>query len=266
MGRLMCRLMPRLLKALPLTFVLAVLSIFSASCGSSNAPAQVRFVNAIPDTAQYGTALDIDVTGPNAASTLEFTHVSFLGVQPNQPGYTSVPSGRDTIAGVSTGTTTPVFSDTATLGAGAHYTLVATGLYQIPPNVSNIALLEISDNIPTPPSGDVEFRVIHASPSGPASVDVYIELNPNTGPGLPITVQGLTYTQASKYVTFTFNPNNATPPPGFTVYVTASGSTTTIFSYPLNPSTAGAVRTLVLTDVENGNTMNTSFLELSDLN
>jgi uncharacterized protein DUF4397 len=262
----MCRSMSRLLNALPLTFALAASSIFSASCGSSNAPAQVRFVHAIQDAG----ALDIAVTGPNTASTPAFTHVSFLGVQPTQPGYTSVPSGRDTIAAVSTGTTTPVFSATATLGAGAHYTLVATGFSQVPPVGSNVTLLQISDNIPTPPSGDVEFRVINASPSGPngipGPVDVYIELNPNTGPGLPIAIQGLTYTQASKYVTFAFNPNNATPPPGFTVFVTASGSTTPIIQQFLSPSTAGAVRTLVLTDVQNVKKMNSTFLELSDLN
>ncbi len=126
--------------------------------------------------------------------------------------------------------------------------------------------MSIPDNIPTPPSGDVEFRVIHASPSVP-KVDVYIELNPNTGPGLPIAIQGLTYTQASNYVTFIFNPNNFTPPPGFTVYVTKSGDTKTIYiTELLSPSTAGAVRTLVLTDAPTGGAMNSTFLELSDLN
>lgn len=259
----MCRLMSRLLKALPLTLALAVLSIFTVSCGSSNAPAQVRFVHAIQDA----PALDIDVTGPNTASTPEFTHVSFLGVQPAQPGYTSVPSGSDTIAGVLTGTTTPVFSQTLGWGAGAHYTVVATGFSKTGTNGSDVVLLSIPDSIPTPPSGDVEFRVIHASPSGPTSVDVYIELNPNTGPGLPITIQGLTYKQASQYVTFTFNPNNATPPPGFKVYVTASGNTTPIYIAEfLSPSAAGAVRTLVLTDAPTGSAMNSTFLELSDLN
>lgn len=257
----MSPLMSRLLQALPLTFALAALSIVSASCGS-NAPAQVRFVHAIQDA----PALDIDVTGPNTVSTPEFVDLSFLGVQPNQPGYTSVPSGSDTIAGVLTGTTTPVFSDTVGWGSGEHYTVVATGFSQTAANGGNVALLSIPDSIPTPPSGHVEFRIIHASPSGPGSVDVYIELNPNKGPGLPIAIQGLAYTQASNYVTFTFNPNNVTPPPGFTVYVTASGSTNPIITEPLNPSTAGAVRTLVLTDVQNGNTMNSSFLELSDLN
>jgi Domain of unknown function (DUF4397) len=256
----MCSLMSRLLKALPLTFALAAVSIVTTSCGSSNAPAQIRFVHAIQDA----PALDIDVTGPNTASMPEFTHVSFLDVQPAQPGYTSVPSGSDTIAGVLSGTTTPVFTDTLGWGVAARYTVIAT---KTAANDSKVALLSIPDSIPTPPSGDVEFRVIHASPSGPASVDVYIELNPNTGPGLPIAIKGLAYNQASQYLTFTFNPNNATPPPGFTVYVTKSGDPKTIYiAEALSPSAAGAVRTLVLTDAPTGSAMNSIFLELSDLN
>jgi len=250
--------MSRLLKALPLALALAALSIFAASCGSSS-PAQVRFVHAISD----GPAMDVNVNG-----TAEFLSLSFLGVQPNQPGYTSVPSGSDTIQGFLTGTTTPVFSATANLSASQQYTLVATGFSQSGTNGSNVVLLSIPDNIPAPPAGDVEFRVIHASPTGPGTVDVYIELNPNTGPGLPITIQGLAYTQASKYVSFTYNPNNVTTPPGFTVYVTASGSLQPIISEAINPGTAGAARTLVLTDVQNVNPprMSSSFLELSDLN
>jgi hypothetical protein len=251
--------MSRLLKTVPLKLTLAALSIFAASCGSSR-PAQVRFVHAIQDA----SALDIDFSSTDVASKQEFTDITFLGVQPNQPGYTSVPSGGDTIKGVLTGQTTQVFSNTASLSGGAKYTMVATGFSQ---NGGNVDLLQITDNIPLPPAGDVEFRVIHASPSGPGVVDVYIELNPNTGPGLPITIQGLAYTQASKYVSFVLNPNNATIPPGFTVYVTATGTTSPILiTEPLNPSTAGAVRTLVLTDVQDGIKMNTSFLELSDLN
>jgi uncharacterized protein DUF4397 len=258
----MCRLMSRLLKALPLTLALAVLSILTASCGTSSAPARVRFVHAIQDA----PTLDIDVTGPNTPSTPEFTHLSFLDVQPAQPGHTSVPSGSDTVAGVLSGTNTPVFTSTVGWGAGANYTVVATGFSKTGTNGSNVVLLSIPDNTPTPPSGDVEFRVINASPSVP-KVDVYIELNPNTGPGLPIAIQGLAYTQASNYLTYVFNPNNATPPPGFTVYVTASGSTTPIYiTENLSPSTAGAVRTLVLTDAPTGGTMNSTFVELSDLN
>ena len=251
--------MSRLLKALPLALALAVLTIFAASCGS-NAPAQVRFVHAIQDA----NALDIDVSGPNVTSKQEFTDISFLGVQPNQPGYTSMPSGSDKVEGFLTDTTTGVFSYSVNWGAGTQYTVIATGFSLTGAN--GVVLLSIPDNIPTPPTGDVEFRVIHASPSGPGTVDVYIELNPSSGPGLPITIKGLAYTQASNYVSFAFNPNNDTVPPGYTVYVTASGSTQPPFfiSEPIYPANAGAVRTLVLTDVQDGKTMNTSFLELSD--
>jgi len=252
--------MSLLLKALPLTLALAALSIFAASCGSST-PAQVRFVHAIQDT----SPLDISVSGPNITTTQEFTDISFPGVLPNQPGYTSIPSGSNTIEGFLTGTTTEVFSDSVSWNGGQQYTVIATGFSQTGANGKNVVLLSIPDNIPAPPSGDVEFRVIHASPSGPGTVDVYIELNPNSGPGLPITIKGLAYTQASNYVYFNFNPNNDTPPPGFTVYVTASGSTIPIISEPINPANAGAARTLVLTDVQDGTSMRQLFLELSDL-
>ncbi|MFI5118419.1 MAG: DUF4397 domain-containing protein [Terriglobales bacterium] len=249
-----------MLKALPLTLALAALSIFAASCVSSR-PAQVRFVHAIQDA----SPLDIDVSGANVTSTQEFTGISFLGVLPNQPGYTSVPSGSDTIEGFLTGKTTEVFSDSVSWGAGAQYTVIATGLSQTGSNGSNVVLLSIPDNIPAPPSGDVEFRIIHASPSGPGTVDVYIE-PAKSGPGLPITIPGLAYKQASNYVSFPYNPDNATNPPGFMVYVTASGSTIPIISEAINPGNAGAARTLVLTDVQGGTSMNSSFLELSDIN
>jgi len=252
--------MSRLLQALSLTLALAALSIFAASCGS-NGQARIRFVQAIQDA----SALDIDVSNSNVTPTQDFTNISFLGVQPNQPGYTSVPSGSDTLTGFLTGTTTQVFSDTVGWADGSQYTVIATGFSETGINGSNVVILSIPDNIPTPPAGDVSFRVIHASPSGPSAVDVYIELNPSSGPGLPITIQSLAYTQASNYVSFAFNPNNDTTPPGYTVYVTASGSMKPIISEPIYPAAAGAVRTLVLTDVQDGTTMNSTFLELSDL-
>jgi hypothetical protein len=251
--------MSRLLQALSLTLALAALSIFATSCGSSNA--NIRFVQAIQDA----SALDIDVSNPNVSPKQEFTNVSFLGVQPNQPGYTSVPSGGDTITGFLTGTTTQVFSDTVGWASGQAYTVIATGFSQTGANGSNVVILSIPDNIPSPPAGEVSFRVIDASPSGPSLVDVYIELNPSTSPGLPITIQSLAYTQASGYVSFAFNPNNEPNPPGYTVYVTASGSMKPIISEPIFPANAGAVRTLVLTDAQDGTTMNSTFLELSDL-
>jgi hypothetical protein len=247
--------MSRLSTALPVTLALAASIVFATSCGSSGAT-HARFVHAIQDSA----AIDIDVNG-----TVKFPDVSFLGVSPSQPGYTTVPGDGVTIAGLVAGTTTPVFSDTATLSTGGQYTLVATGFSQGGTNGSNVVLISASDNNGAPPSGDVKFRVIHASPSGPGSVDVYVLLNPATVPTGTPTVSALAYEQASTYVALPNNPNNDTNPPGFTVFVTASGSLVPIITEAINPAT-GAIRTLVLTDVQNGTTMNTSFLELSDLN
>ncbi|MGD0213244.1 MAG: DUF4397 domain-containing protein [Terriglobales bacterium] len=238
-------------------FALAFLSIFAASCGNTG-PARVRFVHAIEDAG----AMDVDINGSQ-----DFVDISFLGVLPNQPGYTSVPSGNDTLEAFATGTSTEVFTSTLGLGASVDYSVVATGFSKTGTDGSNVVLLSIPDNTPTPPAADVGFRVIHASPSGP-TVDVYIELNPSNGPVAPIAIQGLAYTQASKYVFLVYNPDNDQPPPGFTVYVTQSGSLTPIIAEPINPGALGAVRTLVLTDVQNGNppAMSSSFLELSDAN
>src|SRR5208337_1049399 len=87
--------MSRLLKALPLALATAALSVFASGCGSSN-PAQVRLVHVIQDAPG---PLDIDVSTPNVTTPQEFLDIPFLGVLPNQPGYTSTPSGSATITG-----------------------------------------------------------------------------------------------------------------------------------------------------------------------
>jgi hypothetical protein len=247
--------MSRWFRALTLTLALAALSLFAASCGS-NSPAQVRFVHAIQD----GAAMDIDINGAPV-----FTNISFLGVLPNQPGYTTVTSGHDTIEGfLAPGETTVGFNPTSVgWSAGAQYTVVATGLVA---NGNNAVILSLPDNNTAPSSGYIEFRVIHASPSGPPVVDVYIDMNPSSGIELPVTIKGLAYTQASSYIALPFNPNNDPTAPGFTVYVTASGTLTPVYiDEQVNPGSAGEIRTLVLTDVKDGTQMNSSLLELSDV-
>jgi hypothetical protein len=240
----------RLLKALPPTLALAALSIFATSCGSGSS-AQARFVNAIQNTSVYGNGLDVEFNG-----TKKFTNVTFPNASAST--YTSVPAGNDTILGVQTGATTQVFSSTTSLSGGKQYTLVATGFAN--GSGGNVVFLSISDTNTAPTTGNVKFRVIHASPSGPSSVDVYIEPNPFNGNLTPpATIPGLAYEQASSYVSLAFNSS------GYTVFVTASGSTTPIFSQIINNPT-GSIRTLVLTDVQNGSSMNPAFLELNDLN
>jgi hypothetical protein len=258
--------MPRWIQALSLGLALAALSLLTAC--SSSGQAKVRFVHAIQDA----SALDIDVYGTNDSNgTVEFSDISFLGVQPAQPGYTTLKSGSNAIQGFLTGTTTVGFIRTNVNWSGSiEYTAVATGFSKTgTPAGSNVQILSVPDNNTPPASGDVEFRVIHASPSGPSPVNVYIELNPSTAPAGTPAISSLIYTQGSKYISVAYNPNNVTPAPGFTLYVTTTAGAV-IFSEAINPA-EGAIRTLVLTDIQNTKlqgvtAMQPSFLVLPDLN
>jgi Domain of unknown function (DUF4397) len=251
--------MSRGLRVLPLALALAAFGVFAASCGSSSGTAHARFVNAIPDTTQYGPALDINFNGSK-----EFTNVAFQGMQPPS-GYTSVPSGGDTLKGLKTGTTTEVFLSNVSLTTGHQYTLVATG-FAI--GLSRVVIIPALDDNTSPANGKVEFRAIEASPSGPAAADIYIVPVGTTNPisGSP-TIGNVAYGSASGYVTIPFNPNFVA---GFnyTMYVTAAGDTTPLITQNLaaGSSSAGAIRTVVLTDEQNVNQLNQLAMVLSDLN
>jgi hypothetical protein len=213
-------------------------------------------VNAISDA----SALDIEFNG-----TKEFSDVAFFGYLPAS-GYTGVPSGSDTIKGFAAGSTTnQAFSDNVTLTAGTQYTLVATGLL-----TGTVVILNPTDNNTAPAVGNVNFRVINGSPSGPTAVDVYILPNPVQG-GLgtcsaPNCIAGVAYQGTSTPTTLPYNSNGS----GYTMYVTTSGGTNPIFSQNLSvgSATVGAIRTLVLTDIQNGNPpgMNPQAIILNDLN
>ncbi len=255
--------MSRCFKALPLALALAALSIVTASCGSSsNVPAQVRFVNAIPDTAQYGNALDIDVAG-----TKEFTDVPFPGFQPSS-GYTKIVSGGAALQGIQYNTSIPVFIADISLTASAQYTLVATGFA----TNDNVVLISALDNNLPPTNGKENFRVIHASPSGSdgkgGAVDIYIvPVGSATPITPPATISNVAYRSASTYASVDYNPNFVQ---GFnyTMFVTPSGETSILFSQTLSAgsSSAGSIRTLVLTDQQNISQLNPIALVLNDLN
>ncbi len=251
--------MSRWLKALPFTLAMAALSIFAASCNSSNTT-QARFVNAIQDTAQYGTALDVNFNG-----TKYFSDVEFLGYLPTS-GYTTVPSGSDTIEGLETGTGTEVFSDNVLLNPGSQYTMVATG-FAI--NTARVAFISAVDNNTPPATGKVEFRVIHASPSGPSGVDIYIVPVGSSGSITPpATITNLAYRSTSSYVTVPYN-SNSVDGANYTMFVTATGTTTPVLiTQALSAGTAsqGAIRTLILTDQQNIDQLNPRAMVLSDFN
>ena len=251
--------MSRWFKDLPLPLALAALSILTASCGSSSNPAQVRFVNAIQDTAQYGTALDINVAG-----TKDFTDIPFPGFQPSS-GYTKIPSGGVALQGLRTGTTNGVFVADVSFNASTQYTLVATGFV-----IGNrVVIISATDNNVAAPGGDEEFRVINASPSGPTAVDIYI-IPIGSGNTLtpPATIPNLAYRSTSSYAKLPYNPNVVNGA-NYTMFVTATGKTSPILltqTLSAGSSSAGAIRTLVLTDQENVNQLNQRAIVLNDLN
>jgi len=251
--------MSRSLKALLLTFLLTIAITFTTSCGSTT-PAQVRFINAIPDTVQYGTALDVEFN-----QTKIFTAVPFFGYMPTT-SYTNVSSGTDTVEGLETGTTNEIFMTNLTFNIGSQYTMVATGFAT---NISHVAVISALDNNNTPASGHVEFRAIDASPSGPAAVDIYI-VPVGSGGTLtpPATFTNLAYRGTSKYITLNYNPNVVNSA-NYTMFVTATGTTAPILltqSLSAGSPSGSAIRTLILTDEENINQLNPLAVVLNDLN
>ncbi|MGA2336568.1 MAG: DUF4397 domain-containing protein [Terriglobales bacterium] len=255
--------MLRRLKALPLLVAIAALSIVATSCSSGNTT-QARIVNAIPNTAQYGGALDIEVN-----TTQQFTGVTFGAASAST--YTKIPSGNVTIEGFeSPGVATSVFTDSTTLNAGTQYTLVATG-YANGVGTQAPVLLSFSDDNSLPADGTINFRVINAapnaSPSTDGSMDIWIEPTPDNNPILePATIQNLPYQSASGYVNVGYNSSGL----GFTMYVyTVGGGTRLISPVQINVSgsqNSAAVCTLVLVDFPNANELSSSPVMLDDSN
>jgi len=255
--------MSRWLKALPLALALAASGIFATSCASSGNQTQIRFVHAIQDA----PALDINAYGPQQVNGMQiFADVSFRGSLPSQ-GYINVLSDTQTIEGLVNPTDTKsVFSAPVNWASGLQYTVIATGFSATGANGSNVVLQSVLDINTAPASGYVKFRVINASPHSPSGgVDVYIDPIPVQALGTPV-ISALAYQQVSKYVSLVYYPGNNSKNNnnGYELYVTQSGSTTPIISQYLGPAN-NSIHTLVLTDVQAGNTMNPLALELTDL-
>ncbi len=168
--------MSRVLKVLSFALAVFAFGAFAASCGSGNA--QYRVVNAIPNTTQFfdpnGFAIYMNGTGI-------WSDVTFTITEPNSNGkYQSVSGGSDTLdvyKQAESGQTgaTAVINSALSLGGGIQYTLVLTG------NATSaypVAAQLITDNNPTPTSGDAGVRIIDTS-LVLGAVDIYV-LPPGT--------------------------------------------------------------------------------------
>jgi len=242
--------MSRLFQPLHLAIALIAIALLTVSCGSSSSPAQYRVIQAIPDAPGN---LDVSIDGKNAITGLGF------GSTAPTIGYKSVSSGTVSIAVFQTGTSTPVINSTnLNLGAKSQSTVLLTGLFATP------TVVVLPDDNTEPLSGQVELRVVDASPSAPASLDIYL-VSPGTDiTPLQPTIPSLKFGQESLYLPLT------TQASGFVqvmVIVTKTGDPTkTQLVNQLYTPSVGQIRTLVLVDVSAGGALSFTPLELNDLN
>jgi len=243
--------MSRSLKPLLATLALALYFVSTLGCFSAGGGAQVRIVNAVPDS----QPIDVYINSTRVA-----TAMAFNTFQPNaNPAkYIGVPTGTESIQGFLTGTTiNPVSpSGTLSLTSNTQYTIVAVGLEL---NTSPPLLLTDVNTLPT--SGNVEFRIINASPSSPVNgVDVYL-----VPPGTDITdytpqISLLNNGQASSYQSLTYTAS------GYEMIVTPTGTKVPLIHQTYIPNSA-SITTLVLVDNAGGNNgLSQTPLVLNDLN
>jgi hypothetical protein len=230
--------MSRMLRTLPFALALAALTIFSASCGSSGA--KFRMFYAVPN----GQAVDVLVDG----KTVE-TAVNVNSVTPAS-GYLSVSSGSRHVQVFPTGTTSGAYFDgNVPFNGGTPYTFLLTG------PTGNIQQQLFTDNNTAPTSGNAALRVIHASPSGPTPVDIYLS-QANTQNLGSITISSLAFAAASSYV--------SAPASSYAFLVTPSGIQAIDIDMPDQSFAAGKIYTYVLVDVAGGGAMSGTPVVLND--
>jgi hypothetical protein len=241
--------MLRLLKTLPLVLAMAAFGIFATGCGTDHS--QVRFVHASSD------ALNLDITVDSKSVA---TNLAFGSVAP-ATGYLTVNAGNRTVQMFATGTTTPALIDSnVPFSSQKEYTAIVSGFATPPPNDTHlIAAIVLTDDNSVPTSGNVKLRVVHASPSGPADVDVYIVPQGTDITGMTPTISSLAYGQASAY-------QSVAPASNQVIFTVAGDVNQTPIINQTYTLAAGQIRTLVTVNVQNGLTMSTTPLELSDLN
>lgn len=238
-------------RSLTVALSLASLSILATGCGGNS---QVRVVNAISDAP---VNYDLAING-----TTLFSDVGFESVSPASE-YQSVSSGGDSIEFFQTGTTTPVVNATSIdLHSSKQYTVVATGYYGDTSGADAPGLVLLADDNSLPKAGDTEVRIVHASPSAPGSVDVYVVPTGTDISSATPTIPGLMFQQASSYQSLSAATYAYVL---YTVIVTPAGSKTPFINQGYTLS-AGQIRTLVLVDASGSKTASQTPLALLDLN
>lgn len=208
--------------------------LLGTGCGSSN-NTRVRLLNAVPTQ----SGLDMLVASKSVATGVGYGTAS---------AYTSVSSGSPNLQIEATGTTTALVNQSITLASKTDYTVLAMN------SSSGVTAIVLTDNNATPASGQIEIRVINASPSLGAS-DVYVVAPGTSIASVTPTVAGVAVGSATAYQSVAAG--------SYEVFFAPAGQKfVSIDSGPLT-FTAGQIRTVVGLD---GQTGGFSSAVLADLN
>jgi Domain of unknown function (DUF4397) len=242
--------MSRLLKVLCFALAVVAMGAFAASCGSSKA--QYRVVNAIPNTTTFdaqGFAVYMNGTGV-------LTNFAFKSTSSSGGKYLSVSGGSDTLdvypqsqAG-QTGATA-VINSALNLHGGTQYTVILAGNSTASGATYPLVAQVITDNNPTPTSGDAGLRIIDTS-LVLGAVDIYaVPTGTACCPSATKIASGLVYPGNinSDYLNLGIPTN-----PSVTIWVTFANTTSIISTTNnvLSGINAGQNYTFVLVDNTGG--------------
>lgn len=225
--------------------LLSVIGLFASlsltGCGSSNSSGtvQLRLMNASPQQPNLNMLID----NSSFQSSIPY---------PSASAYASEAAGTHTVQLEAVDSTTALTTQSITLSSGADYTVLA-----VESTTASTALTMslLNDNNTAPSSGNVEVRIINASPDF-GNADVYISApGVGTSSGTGPSVGNLAFPAASSYQTLVAG--------AYEIYFTVAGQQDiAVDSGPLS-LTGGQIQTLVL--VGDATTGYTSTL-VSDLN
>jgi hypothetical protein len=232
--------------ALPLLSLLLAAALLGG-CDTKDAPTgvrptqpfgQIRFVNAIPDSAQART-VNVTLEGVPLGANVGYGSAA-VGAAGSL--YAPVSVGERTLAVRKTADTSiHVLDLTLTVEEGKQYSVLGTGLG------TDVSPVVLTDDNSAPPEGQAKLRVVHAAPSA-GSVDVYVTdtaTATDIGPLAP-SAASVGYRAASDYVAVPAGPTR--------IRLTSAGTKDVVLDLtprttPALPTlTAGQVRTVVFLD------------------
>lgn len=207
---------------------------FAAGCGS-NGNAELRVVQASPDTGEVNVLLN------------NKTISSDIGYAGNT-GYISVSAGSPNLQVIPINSSNPIVNETPELASSSQTTVIVANY------AANVEGLVLSDNNTDPPAGDVQLRVVNAAP-GISAADVYFVPSGSSLSTIAPIITSLGFESASSYETLTAGT--------YQIFLTVPGTKNAYFSTGQLTLTSGQIRTIVAL---NSTTGGYTSITLADLN